>query len=179
MTWADRYPEQKLVPYDSAWPSRYRRLEADLRPHLGAGWEFEHVGRPHARLVAKPVIDVAMSMPQGVRAPRSVSGLSLSVGASQDRWVTTCSPRSPRTASVLPSATSSRRAHWPEAHVRLFASWLRAHDVDRDRYASLKKDLVAQGVWSSAYTESKGAFVLQIVNHARAELGLTATRRPL
>src|SRR6478752_856418 len=98
MPWADRYPEQKLVPYDSAWPSRYRRLEADLRPHLGAGWEFEHVGSTSVPgLVAKPVIDVAMSMPQGVRSAEISVRLSLSVGASQHRWVTTCSPRSPRT----------------------------------------------------------------------------------
>jgi len=180
MTWADRYPEQKLVPYDSAWPSRYRRLEADLRPHLGAGWEFEHVGSTSVPgLVAKPVIDVAMSMPQGVRSAE-ISERFEPVGWSEptpvgDHLLTAFPAHGVRVAI----GHIFTAAQWPEAHVRLFASWLRAHDVDRDRYASLKKDLVAQGVWSSAYTESKGAFVLQIVNHARVELGLTATSGPL
>lgn len=68
---------------------------------------------------------------------------------------------------------------WPEAHVRLFAAWLRRHDSDRDQYASLKRELVSRGVWSSEYTDSKGAFVLRIVNQCRAELGLPTVTGPL
>ncbi len=180
MTWADRYPEQKLVPYDSAWPSRYLELEADLKGHLGTGWEFEHVGSTSVPgLIAKPVIDVAMKMPLGVRSSE-ISERLQAAGWSDptpvgDHLFTAFPAHGVRVA--LGHVFTAHQ--WHEAHVRLFASWLRAHDVDRGRYASLKQDLVADGVWSSAYTESKGAFVLQIVNHARAHLGLAATRGPL
>lgn len=180
MTWAERYPEQKLVPYDSDWPSRYCRIEADLRPLLGPGWEFEHAGSTSIPgLAAKPVIDVAMSMPQGVgsseiRERFRAAGWSdpTPVG---DHLFTAVPAQGVRIAI----GHIFTAAQWPEAHVRLFAAWLRAHDLDRDRCSSLKEDLVAQGVWSSAYTESKGSFVLEIVNQARAELGLVATRGPL
>lgn len=68
---------------------------------------------------------------------------------------------------------------WSEAHVRLFADWLRRHSSARDRYASLKRNLLARGVWSNEYTKAKGPFVLQSVNQARAELGLPPATDPL
>ena len=61
---------------------------------------------------------------------------------------------------------------WPEAHLRLFASWLRHHADDRRRYADLKMRLVAQGSWGNEYTLSKGSFVREIVDKARAARGL-------
>lgn len=180
MTWAERYPEQRLVPYDSAWPGRYRELEAEVKRHLGPGWEFEHVGSTSVPgLMAKPVIDVAMRMPAGVESSE-ISERFRAAGWSDptpvgDHLFTACPARGVRVA-IGHLFTAHQ---WSDAHVRLFASWLRAHDVDRDRYASLKQDLVAKGVWNSAYTESKGEFVLKIVDQARAELGLAATRGPL
>lgn len=68
---------------------------------------------------------------------------------------------------------------WPEAHVRLFAEWLRTHPADRDGYADLKRALVEGGAWGSDYTTAKGAFVLEVVNRARAARGLPSLSGPL
>ena len=68
---------------------------------------------------------------------------------------------------------------WSEAHVRLFAEWLRTHPADRDSYADLKRTLVERGAWGSDYTTAKGAFVLEVVNRARAARGLPSVNGPL
>ena len=39
-------------------------------------------------------------------------------------------------------------------------------------HKAIKDELLQRGVWGSAYTEGKGAFVLEIVNRARAAQGL-------
>lgn len=64
------------------------------------------------------------------------------------------------------------RSRSSQTHLRLFADWLRTHEVDRDRYADLQGGLVAQGVWSSEYTLAKSAFVLETVIRAHAARGL-------
>ena len=61
---------------------------------------------------------------------------------------------------------------WPVAHQRLFAAWLRRHSDDRDAYAQLKQSLYDRDVFGADYTESKTAFVQDIVDRARAEEGL-------
>ena len=61
---------------------------------------------------------------------------------------------------------------WPDAHLRLFSNWLRAHDADRDAYADLKQELVIAGVWGSDYTRAKAKFVEDTVNRARTVRGL-------
>jgi GrpB-like predicted nucleotidyltransferase (UPF0157 family) len=68
---------------------------------------------------------------------------------------------------------------WPEAHVRLFADWLRSHPEDRERYGRLKTALVERGAWGSDYTAGKGSFVLDIVNRARESRGLPLLDGPL
>ena len=57
---------------------------------------------------------------------------------------------------------------WETAHVRLSDEWLRSHDADREDYEQLKSGLVADGAWGSTYTRSKAAFIVRIVNMARA-----------
>ena len=47
-----------------------------------------------------------------------------------------------------------------------------ADPAERDSYARLKCALVADGVWGSAYTDAKRAFVEGVVIKARAERGL-------
>ncbi len=68
---------------------------------------------------------------------------------------------------------------WPQAHVRLFADWLRGHPRDRERYAALKRDLVERGAWSGQYTEAKSDSVREIVNKVRASRGLAPAVGPL
>jgi len=67
----------------------------------------------------------------------------------------------------------------PEAHLRLFADWLRRHSQDRDRYAILKQRLYEAGVRGTDYTDAKGHFVQAVVARARAERGLSPLTSPL
>lgn len=46
--------------------------------------------------------------------------------------------------------------------------WLLGHPADRDRYAALKREITT----GLAYTRAKTALVQELVDAARAELGL-------
>jgi GrpB-like predicted nucleotidyltransferase (UPF0157 family) len=180
MSVVDRYPPERLVAPDAAWGRRYADIAAGLRRALGPDWVMEHVGSTSVPgLVAKPVIDLALRRPEGCHvadatAPLEAAGWTAPV-VTGDHWAT----------FLLVADVRSAIGHiftfeqWPEAHVRLFADWLRAHSADRDSYAELKRTLVARGIWGSDYTRAKGEFVLEVVNRARAERGLPLVQGPL
>lgn len=177
---AGRYPVERLVSPDPAWQCRYEETSAGLRQALGPGWVTEHVGSTSVPgLVAKPVIDIALRLPEGGRvadatAPLVRAGWTAPV-VTGDHWATFLLVEDVRSA-IGHIFTSEQ---WPAAHVRLFAHWLRTHPADRDRYAELKTALVARGVWGSDYTTGKAAFVLDVVNRARRERGLPPLDGPL
>ena len=117
-------------------------------------------------LVAKPVIDLALRVPQGLALPEAAAAL-VTAGWSppvevDDHWA----------SFLLVDGVRSAIGHlyefaqWPRAGLRLFAQWLRDHPDDRRQYAVLKTSLVAQGVWGSDYTDAKAAFVLDVVDRA-------------
>jgi GrpB-like predicted nucleotidyltransferase (UPF0157 family) len=180
MTWAERYPSARLVAPDQTWPRRFVEVDAELRAALGHAWQVEHVGSTSVPgLLAKPVIDVALRVPAGAApeessVPWARAGWTVPVVVG-DHWATFQTYDGVRTA--IGHVFTARQ--WPEAHVRLFAHWLRSHPEDRDRYAALKQGLVSRDVWGSDYTAAKGEFVLVIVNRARAERGLPAIKAPL
>lgn len=156
-------------------------IAADLGKRLGSDWLIEHVGSTSVPgLAAKPVIDMAIRIPEGVHITESADSFV------RAGWTV---PRElgDHTASfVLVDGKRTAIAHiftadqWTEAHVRLFSAWLRAHPVDRDRYETLKTDLVLAGAWGDGrYTAAKGQFVLEIVNCARETVGLSPLTQPL
>lgn len=156
------------------WSDEYAVLSARLTERLGSEFCIEHVGSTSVPgLVAKPVIDLAVRVPSG-RTVTSTGSELRELG-----W-TDPIPIGAHHATFLQDGRGLRRAiahlftaeQWEEAHVRLFAGWLRRHPVDRDRYARLKQGLVESGVWGSDYTIAKRAFVQEIVNQARSEVGL-------
>lgn len=159
--------------YDAAWPERYAQLARTLRASLGVQWHLEHVGSTSVPgLVAKPVIDIAVRLPAEVpvakaRGPLVRAGWTAPVLVG-DHWATFLLEGTVRRA-IGHLFTAEQ---WPEAHLRLFAEWLRRHPSDRDEYAALKAQLVQRGVWGKDYTSGKGALVQDIVNRARAEQGL-------
>jgi GrpB-like predicted nucleotidyltransferase (UPF0157 family) len=180
MSLMGEYPAGRLVAPDAAWRSRYADISARLRQALGPRWVMEHVGSTSVPgLPAKPVIDLALRLPEGLHiadATSSFEGAGWTAPVvTGDHWAT----------FLVVGGVRSAIAHifsfeqWPEAHVRLFAEWLRAHPVDRDRYAELKRTLVAGGIWGSDYTMGKAGFVLEVVNRARAERGLPLVQGPL
>jgi GrpB-like predicted nucleotidyltransferase (UPF0157 family) len=168
-----RYPDARLLAPDPAWPSRYAVLAAELGRALGAGWALEHVGSTSVPgLVAKPVIDIAIRIPPGAGID-DASGLLAGAGWSEavavgDHWA----------AFLLDDGVRLAIGHlfeaggWAEAHVRLFAQWLRHHPADRARYAALKTSLVEAGVQGESYTVAKAGFVREVVDRARAAHGL-------
>lgn len=163
------YPADRLVPYDVGWSVRYRRLAEQLGHALGADWHIEHVGSTSVPgLPAKPVVDLALRMPEGVGlvdAGDRLTGAGWTAPAPVgDHWATFLLRDRVREAiGHLYPATA-----WDDAAVRHFARWLREHPADRDRYAALKADLVARDVWGAGYTAAKAGFVDQIVTRARA-----------
>lgn len=167
-----QYPSARVVPYDQRWPHGYAVAGA-LRTRLGPGWTIEHVGSTSVPgLAAKPVIDIAMCAPDGI-AVHDLGAMFANLG-----W-TRPEPVGDHLASYLLD-DGIRRAishifmaeQWPDAHLRLFADWLRRHPEDRDAYAALKHRLISTGTWGLDYTNAKGDFVLAVVNQARAAQGL-------
>jgi len=171
--WKDKYPAAQLVPFDAGWADRYACVAAELTAALGPQWDIEHVGSTSVPgLLAKPVVDVALRLPEG-RHLSEWHGVLTEAGwttpiAVGDHWGTFLLSGSVR-AAIGHVFTAD---DWPTAHVRLFADWLRTHERDRDRYANLKSSLVDQGIWGSEYTAAKGGLVREIVNCARASRGL-------
>lgn len=178
--WAERYPSERLAPPDPCWPSRYTQMTSGLTSALGDEWSAEHVGSTSVPgLLAKPVIDIALRAPEG-RSPNQFTATFERAGWTDprglgDHWAT----------FFLVDQVRAGIGHifsfeqWPQAHVRLFAGWLRDHPDDRDHYAALKRSLVDRGIWGSEYTQAKSRFVLDIVNHARTVQGLAEVPGPL
>lgn len=173
MTCEQRYPPEGLVPYESAWSDRYAAIAGAIESTLGPIWTVEHVGSTSVPgMLAKPVIDIAVRVPAGQHLEGWVPAFR-ALG-----WTDPIKIGDHQTMFVLKGTVRTTIAHvftseqWAEAHVRLFAAWLRAHQADRGTYARLKKDLLVQGTWGSDYTQAKSAFVENIVNRARAARGL-------
>lgn len=173
MTWAEKYPEQRLVDYDPAWPEKYLDVKKALTSVLGTDWEIEHAGSTSVPgLCAKPVIDLVARLPEkcdiaSTGEPLVRAGWSAPTVVG-DHWATFY-PATGRREGIAHIFTAEQ---WPEAHMRLFASWLRTHADDRQHYAHLKHKLVKSGVWNAGYTSSKAVFVRDIVNRARRSQGL-------
>lgn len=175
--WEQQYPAEKLVPYDPTWLDRYEQIAGALKAALGPEWPIEHVGSTSVPgLVSKPVIDLALGQPPA----RELDGPTLAT-LRRLGWSGPAEVGDHRAVFLLVGSVRTAIAHiftaeqWPEAHPRLFADWLRTHDADREQYARLKGDLVAEGVWGGDYTKAKAAFVLDVVNRSRASRGLPPT----
>jgi GrpB-like predicted nucleotidyltransferase (UPF0157 family) len=173
MSWAEKYPDQRLVGYDPAWPQEYFDLERSLTAALGTDWAMEHVGSTSVPgMCAKPVIDVALRLPEQWDYLRATNALT------RVAWSAPIIVGDHHASFYPPTGRRHAIAHifaaeqWPEAHVRLFADWLRSHSEDRRRYAHLKQDLLADGVWDADYTVGKAELVRDIVNRARRERAL-------
>lgn len=178
--WADRYPSERLAPTDPRWAIRYTQMASALAAVLEGDWLTEHVGSTSVPgLLAKPVIDIALRAPKGT-VPDEFTATFERAGWTDlrvlgDHWATFFLINRVR-AGIGHIFTFEE---WPQAHVRLFAGWLRDHPDDRERYEDLKRSLVAGGTWGSQYTQAKSSFVLDIVNRARAVQGLAEVSGPL
>lgn len=164
-----RYPPEGLVPYDPTWPAHYAALAQTLHRVLGDHWHVEHIGSTSVPgLLAKPVIDLALRIPDNQAVEDKLPGLA-------DAGWTHPTPLPTHRALFQFDASGTRKAiahlftaeQWPTAPPRLFAAWLRTHPADRHAYASLKRHLRSNGLWGHDYTAAKTTFVEQIVARAR------------
>ncbi|WP_411281890.1 GrpB family protein [Gemmatimonas sp.] len=164
----------RLLPYDSAWPSRFAVEAARLRPALGAAVQaIEHVGSTAVPgLAGKPVLDIAIAVENDANAdtciaPMQALGYEYRGPYGDD----------PRRRYYVRSENGASVVH---AHLYVLpaAAWhalLAFRDVLRTDAAlsaayAAEKYRVAESVgWDkSAYSLAKGPFVQQVLRHERA-----------
>jgi GrpB-like predicted nucleotidyltransferase (UPF0157 family) len=167
----------EVVAYDPSWPDAYAAERARILAVAGAAFvEFEHIGSTSvAGLRAKPIIDMMVAVKrladaEALLAPLAALGYTLTPSGMRNRLFLRnyAGPDGRRFHLHI-----VERATWGERKERLFRDYLRAHPKDAAAYGALKDDLAECHPHDSlAYTKAKTALIQQIVDRARAEIGL-------
>jgi GrpB-like predicted nucleotidyltransferase (UPF0157 family) len=156
-----------LHEYNPSWPSCYRAQEAAIRAALhGTALAVDHIGSTSVPgLAAKPVIDIALVVPDSSDEPSYVPALERASFRLQIR-----EPHFHQHRVLV-----KRREDGDDESVNLhvytegcteslrdirFRDWLRGHDDDRDRYERTKRELAAR-VWKymQNYADAKNAVI--------------------
>jgi GrpB-like predicted nucleotidyltransferase (UPF0157 family) len=157
-----------LVEYDPAWPERYSMLEDKVRGALGdAALQIEHVGSTSVPgLIAKPIIDILLvvpdSAPEGDYVP-PLEAAGYTVRIREPDWYEHRMLRGDRDVNLHVFS-----AGCPEVDRMLrFRDRLRADPIDRELYASAKRELAARH-WRHVqdYADAKTGVISQIVGPA-------------
>lgn len=157
-----------LQPFSNSWAQEYeglrRLIEAAIPDQALA---LDHVGSTAIPgLVAKPVIDVDLTVPdaadESAYIPRlEAAGFRLifrdNIAGDVHRQLTAGAPN----ANLH---VWSPGAMEPQRHA-LFTSWLRNHPADRDRYAAAKR-VAADAESARRYNDAKSAVVYDIYEQA-------------
>jgi GrpB-like predicted nucleotidyltransferase (UPF0157 family) len=162
----------QLLPYDPAWPERFREMEAWLRSRLGPlAPRIEHYGSTAVPgLPAKPVVDILVEVPSFAEARGRVIPL-LNDECWEYWWysdhmtfVKRLSLMGPRTHHVH----MAPRGHEVWRGIA-FRDYLRSHPRDAERYADLKRRLAAaHRADRERYTREKTWLVREITAAAEA-----------
>lgn len=157
-----------IVDYDSIWPRVYEAHRARLAKALDAAFvRIEHIGSTAVPgLATKAIVDIQLSITdpndESVYLPRlEAAGYELRVRERDHRMM--------RTPTLDVHVHICRiGSDWERRHL-LFRDFLRARGEERERYASLKRELAEQD-WSdmNAYAHAKGDFINAAT--ARAEV---------
>lgn len=159
-----------LVEYDPAWPELFEREAARVRTLLGdAVRRLEHVGSTSVPgLVAKPIIDMLLAVPDSVDEAAYVPPLERAgyvLRIREPDWHQHRLLKGPDTDINLHVFSDG----CPEIERMLtFRDWLRANPAARELYASTKRQL-AQRSWkyTQNYADAKTSVVEQIIAQAR------------
>jgi GrpB-like predicted nucleotidyltransferase (UPF0157 family) len=165
-----------IVDYDPTWPERYTR-QRDAILAVDTGWvvAIEHFGSTSVPgLAAKPVIDIAVAVRDVALDGSALCDAVRALGYEP------FDPGMPGRLMMVRDEDGVPAQHlhvvpvdrWDLMKERLFRDWLLAHPADRDRYAALKRDIAAGGATGLEYTKAKTALIQEVVDAARAELGL-------
>jgi GrpB-like predicted nucleotidyltransferase (UPF0157 family) len=156
-----------LAAYDPDWPRSFRREAGRLRSVLGdAALHIEHVGSTSVPgLVAKPIIDILLVVPDSADEPRYLPRLQAAgyvLRIREPEWFEHRLFKGPDTDINLhvfsPGAAEVQR-------MLCFRDRLRDDDAARSRYARVKRDL-AQRTWRHVqdYADAKAAVVSEILD---------------
>ena len=142
---------------DPLSPRRPRRPDRACRFHLGAG------------LPAKPVIDIALEVPDSAEEPAYVPDLEAAgyvLRIREPQWFEHRVFKGPDT-NVNLHVFSSGCAEVDR--MLLFRDWLRGSVADRELYATAKRELAGRD-WKYAqqYADAKTAVVRDIMSRAQA-----------
>lgn len=165
-----------IVPYDPAWPLKYEeekiRILAAITPYVMC---MEHMGSTAVPgLAAKPVIDILIGVRSLGDAPLFLPPL-VSLGYEYIQKHEAMLPER-RYLHRLVNGLHTHHLHMVEPDSDFFKiqiafrDYLRRHQDTRDQYAALKLDMAQKYSHDrEAYTDSKSAFILSILELAQQE----------
>ncbi len=163
----------ELRDYDPRWPDRYAEHAARLREALGARVvRVEHVGSTSVPgLAAKPIIDIALEVPDTTDEPAYVDALEDAGYILRIREPDWFEHRFFRTddGGVQLHVFS---AGCPETDRMVrFRDWLRTSDADRALYERTKRELAARDwKYMQQYADAKTGVVEEIMTRALASI---------
>ncbi len=165
----------EIVGYDPRWPAMAATAIAELEQALpGVFAAIEHIGSTAVPgLAAKPVIDLmaaAEDLQPVERHEDVLAGLGFARHANgmTDRLLYARTPDGVLTHNLHVVTSAS----WPTRNQRLLRDYLRGHPADAERYAQLKRAIVAAGVHHGDYAAAKTDLIQELTDSARRELGL-------
>jgi GrpB-like predicted nucleotidyltransferase (UPF0157 family) len=163
-----------VIPYDPRWAVAFEQeRDAILRALNGLDARVEHIGSTSVPgLVAKPIIDIMVIVPNAEEAVRTITPLIALDYICRGEF------EIPGRVYFRKGTPQTHHLHeyWsgnPEIERHLFfRDYLRAHSNARDAYAELKCGLAEKFRHDrEAYTNAKTDFITQIDTLARQEFG--------
>jgi GrpB-like predicted nucleotidyltransferase (UPF0157 family) len=158
-----------IVDPDPGLGAEVRRRASRIVHALGTrARRVDHIGSTAVPgLPAKPIIDINLSVDdvddEAAYLPQLLAaGYQLRVRQRGHRMVRT--PTKDVHVHVCTLGST-----WEQRDL-LFRDWLRTHPADRDRYATLKRQL-AQQDWPdmNAYADAKGPFITEVTRHPTSQ----------
>jgi GrpB-like predicted nucleotidyltransferase (UPF0157 family) len=164
-------PEKRSIviePYRSTWPATFQEHRRRIEDALGSvASRVDHIGSTAVPgLVAKPIIDIQVSVPDveqesSYLQPLLAAGYLLRVRESGHRMF--------RTAELdVHIHVCDAGSDWERRHL-LLRDWLRRSADDRDAYAALKTELQREG-WETMnhYADAKTVLISEMTARADA-----------
>jgi GrpB-like predicted nucleotidyltransferase (UPF0157 family) len=172
-------PEKRAIviePYRPTWPATFEVHRRRIADALGtAAGRVDHIGSTAVPgLVAKPIIDIQVSVPD---VEDEAPYLPVLVAAGYHLWVGERSHRMFRTPELdVHIHVCTAGSDW-ERRDLLLRHCLRESAEDRDAYAALKLELQTQD-WETMnhYADAKTALISEITTHAEAGAASTQWR---
>jgi GrpB-like predicted nucleotidyltransferase (UPF0157 family) len=161
----------EIRDYDPDWSRLYAREEARIRSALGDRViRVEHAGSTSVPgLPAKPLIDIVVEVPNSADEPSYVPDLEARgyvLRIREPDWYEHRIFKGPDTnVNVHTFSAGCEEVD----RMLLFRDWLRENAVDRELYATAKRELAARD-WKHVqqYADAKTAVVTEIMERAQA-----------